>query len=282
MPVRNNPGKNTACNFFIGTVLMRVEVPSVDTPGKVAKLCHSFRQSPDGKLHLGDVCGDTKQAGELDIMNLPNEAISFAEQHIYPNVKLYSFADLLKQAVCISIMGLSYEQCYGTDEQKNSITQYKWEDMPGVITPDDIKYMEHDNKVLAEYNIKDLRLLYHEPGYMTAREVMQFVGTGVFRKMYSNIWADACIRHIKADSSAHAIICDCRFPNEVEAIQRVGGKVIKLTRDVFQGEDQHASEVALDKENYDWNNFDAIIDNQDMSIEYQNKALIEILSEWEW
>ncbi|NMC62387.1 MAG: hypothetical protein GYA55_04395, partial [SAR324 cluster bacterium] len=39
-----------------------------------------------------------------------------------------SFADTLKD-FCIETLGLTYEQCYGTDEQKNSSTKYLWENV---------------------------------------------------------------------------------------------------------------------------------------------------------
>ena len=48
-------------------------------------------------------------------------------------VKMYSFADMLKEKVCMDVMGLTYEQCYGTDEEKNSVTTYMWERLPREI-----------------------------------------------------------------------------------------------------------------------------------------------------
>ena len=40
-----------------------------------------------------------------------------------------SFADNLKE-FCIDTLGLSYKQCYGTDDEKNSPTQYNWSGGP--------------------------------------------------------------------------------------------------------------------------------------------------------
>ncbi len=36
----------------------------------------------------------------------------------HKKTKIYNFADPLKQ-LCIDIFGLTYNQCYGTDEAKN-------------------------------------------------------------------------------------------------------------------------------------------------------------------
>jgi hypothetical protein len=116
---------------------------------------------------------------------------------------------------------------------------------------------------------------------MTAREVMQFVGTDIFRNIYSNVWVDATIRKIQEETPELALICDCRFPNEVSGIQDAGGKVIRLTRN-SGSDDCHSSETALDEANYDWSNFDAVIDNAGMSLAEQNKAVYDLLAEWGW
>ena len=109
---------------------------------------------------------------------------------------------------------------------------------------------------------------------MTAREVMQYVGTEIFRKMYGNVWVDSTIRKIKQDNPTMAIVCDIRFPNEVEGVQQVGGKVLRLLRDPYQGEDQHASETALD--DYPPEKFDWVVDNREQSIEEQNNAIFQL------
>jgi hypothetical protein len=163
---------------------------------------------------------------------------------IYPynSTKIYNFADPLKNDICINILGLTKNQCYGTDEQKNELVECYWE-----------------NKQL------------------TAREVMQMVGTDMFRAMKNNVWSSATIRKIETDNPALAIVADCRFPNEVEAIKKVGGFVIKLTRNPHGS--THSSETALDIDNYDQSNFDLIIDNRTISIQQQNNILTLFLQE---
>lgn len=155
-------------------------------------------------------------------------------------VKIYNFADPLKRDICMNILGLTEAQCYGEDMDKNTTTDIEWQ------------------------GIK-----------LTAREVMQFVGTDLFRKMKNNVWADATIIKINNEKPSLAIIADCRFPNEVEAIQKAGGLVVRLTRKPFDS--NHPSETALEKENYDWNKFDLILDNTSMDIETQNNTLISML-----
>ena len=157
----------------------------------------------------------------------------------YGDSKIYNFADPLKN-LCIDILGLEYKQCHGSDEDKNQLVNCYW-----------------DNKQL------------------TAREVLQIVGTDMFRKMQNHVWSNATIRQITRDNPGMAIIADCRFPNEVDAIKRVGGIVIKLTRNPYNS--NHASEIALDSNQYDQSLFDLVVDNDSMTIAEQNKAIYEFL-----
>lgn len=156
------------------------------------------------------------------------------------SVKIYNFADPLKQDICMNILGLTKEQCYGTDEQKNELVDCYW-------------------------NSKQL----------SAREVMQMVGTDMFRTMQKNVWSEATIRKISVEQPPLALVADCRFPNEVEAIKKAGGLVIKLNRNPYNSD--HASEVALDTELYDQSNFDLVIHNHNLSINQQNKLIHDFL-----
>jgi len=158
----------------------------------------------------------------------------------FNGAKIYNFADPLKKDICMNILGLSYEQCYGEDIDKNTVTDVQWEGK-----------------------------------YLTAREVMQFVGTDIFRKMKNDVWAGATINKIKADQPDLAIIADCRFPNEVEAIKNAGGYVIKLNRNPYNSD--HSSETALDECNYSIKNFDLIVYNENISIPEQNSAILNFL-----
>lgn len=245
---KKQSGKNTCANFIVGTELLSLGIVS-----------EGFLIGPQGQLVISDLFGREDYAGELDLARNNREFLEFMDKEIHPYVKVYSFADMLKQEICIKILGLTHEQCYGSDEDKNTLTHLLWEDMPG-------------NDVLG----------YHEAGAMSARQVLQFVGTEVFRKMYQNVWVDATLRRIREEGSLYAIICDVRFPNEVTGVNEAGGKTLRLTRCVNDGKDPHPSETALDPDKFDWTQFTGIIDNATMSINGQNAAVLELLSQWHW
>ena len=137
------------------------------------------------------------------------------------------------------------------------------------------------------YNFQNMKLMQKMPidakkswkwrkGKMTAREFMQFFGTDIMRKIHPNVWANACINKITREGSGLAIIADVRFPNEVEAINKAGGKVLRLERDVH--EDSHDSETALDADNYDHSKFWHVLNNREMTIQdtiTEVKSLLE-------
>ena len=72
-----------------------------------------------------------------------------------------------------------------------------------------------------------------------------------------------------------AIIADCRFPNEVQAVKDAGGIVVKLTRNPHNSD--HTSETALDVSNYDHNNFDLVLNNDNISIDEQISLVVHFL-----
>lgn len=266
---KKQSGKNTSCNFIVGHCLTSLGI-----------VRGTYQITEKGQLWISDLFGDTNYEGVFDISR-NNEAMrNFLKDHLDSYVKLYSFADVLKQDVCMKVLGLSYEQCYGTDEDKNSETHLRWEDMPGVVTPQQASQILTDISGHGE-NPEDIKtwfpqLIIHEPGLMTAREVMQFVGTEIFRKMYSHVWVDATIRKIQSEAPAIALISDVRFPNEVTGLQRAGGYVVRFTRN-GDSPDKHPSETSLDPDVFDWNTFNLVIDNAKMSIKDQGEATYSLL-----
>ena len=273
---KKTSGKNTSANFILGNVMkslnliewMRInnngelEVPAYDEE-------HGLREA---------VINPERE----DVKAWLNESIGFA-------IRLYSNADSLKQ-FCINVLGLTHKQCYGSNADKDSVTKICWENMPHVLTPNYCCFMpdetseEHNCIDDTEKQIDEILhqngVIIHEPGPMTAREVLQQFGTNVCRRLYGNCWVDALIREIRKTMPALAIVTDCRFPNEVKGIQAAGGKIIRFLRAPHVGEDEHESETALD--DYPLEDFDAVIDNREMTIAEQNRAVAAKLEEWEF
>lgn len=151
----------------------------------------------------------------------------------------------------------------GTDEDKNTLTTVRWKDLP---------HFSRLNPVELEINPED---------FLTVRNLLQQWGTEVNRYTDPDIWVRVTMRNIERGKYDVVILNDTRFPNEVEAIKKIGGKVIRLTRN-GKVPATHASEISLDKDNYDWSNFDAIIENERMNVSGKERVMKNLLEQWGW
>lgn len=99
-------------------------------------------------------------------------------------------------------------------------------------------YIQGEEK---EYTIDDL--FKEKPPLM--RKLMQDFGL-MRRKENHNYWIDRWTEKVKASNSDVIIVDDCRFLNEQEAINRVGGKLYKVIREGIENTDNHATEREID------------------------------------
>jgi len=248
---KKQSGKSTLAEY-LKTRLLFSQVPEIE----------NFIQDQSGKVFV-KVRDESSLVRDRDIQF--HSKITLPERHL--RIVIYSFADALKE-FCINVLGLSPEQVYGTDEQKNSLTDMCW-----YTVPEYIRWKNGTREVRTKNNeclIKDLsidseleyleklREGYHFDGFkmgrMTAREIMQVVGTDVMRNMFSDkIWVNATFRKIKNDNPDVAIIADMRFPSEVFALEENNGYTIRLKR-IVSSSDIHPSEISLD--NWEWKNDD--------------------------
>ena len=66
---------------------------------------------------------------------------------------------------------------------------------------------------------------------LTPRWVLQYWGTEVCRRSFHNdIWIASLENRLRRSENTNIVISDCRFPNEVAAIKKSGGKVIRIVR----------------------------------------------------
>ena len=242
---KKQSGKTTSGHFVMSLCMSKLGI------------AQSIDIDKEGNIIVSDLLGNKNYSGIYfpeKLVDSQDYILQQVQAKLDPYIKLYSFADPLKQDICMNILGLTWDQCYGSDEHKNTLTNIKWKDLPGYSGDSE--------------------------DFLTARETMEYVGTDIFRKMDHNVWANATIRKIEREKPKIAIITDCRFPNEVDKIKSIGGHIIRLTRQPHSS--NHISENILDKEHYDWSNFDSIINNDDLSVYDQcveiQKTLKEVLS----
>lgn len=223
---RKQSGKNTIANYINGDILQNKSM-----------VAQFFIEDNGGLLIETQDSTGNNGYGVLDVTRKDETFVEYAQRELWPYVKVYHFADYLKD-MCVNLFGFDPVNVYGTDDQKNELTTIQWQDIPN-----------NENKT----------------GYMTHREFLEHFGTKIIRRIKSTAWVDATISKVLKEDSQLAIIPDVRFPNEVKVIQDNGGTVIRLTRNIFDSDSE--SESSLDRDRFDWTNFDMIIDNHNMTLE---------------
>jgi hypothetical protein len=227
---RKLAGKDTACNFILAVKLAELGV------------CKSSRLGADGTLEVTDVFDEKVPDKEWFAFSPPYvNTDSLFEDGLGDSVRVYAFAQKLKE-FSIDLFNLDPKLVFGTDKDKNKKTDLLWKNMPTDT---------------------------QKKGRMSIREVLQYVGTDLFRKMSNNIWVDNCLNQIAHDSPKIALISDVRFENEVSAIQEAGGYVVGLTR-CNSSNDTHDSETGVER---CLKLCDAIIDNEELTIPEQNEQI---------
>jgi len=87
----------------------------------------------------------------------------------------------------------------------------------------------------------------HQPSGKTYREILQLFGTDWMRSLDEQVWVRQAAKTIRTNQRVPDIhlwvIDDVRFPNEIEFIHSMKGKVIYLYRGV--GDDAHSSENSI-------------------------------------
>ena len=243
-------GKTSAANFVAAYFLGRAGVISEYALTHEGTLDVKVKyQKPDGAMAVSE------EFAEFDLRRKDFEFVRYAEQTIYPYVKLYSFADILKSATS-AIFSLDINKLYGNEKDKNELTHVKWKDMEKLFPikqPSPNEFMSH-------------------------REILQFFGTNICRAIQPDCWVRALFNNIQSDNPQLAIVDDGRFPNEVYSSNDLGAKTIWLQRRIDN--DNHASETALLSVPED--KFDATIYNQDMTLAEKNEIIFQTLKHFGW
>ncbi len=163
-------------------------------------------------------------------------------------VYIIHFADALKKA-CHVIFGIPLEDME-TEEGKQKLTKVRWPDGYHVDT---VSYSVNRDGEGVE------GVIYYPSDsnpFMTVREVLQFVGTELFRNQIDpDVWLNSVFLQPWAEDDV-VIIADARFPNEV-ALGRENGLLIQVERNTGLVSDGHKSENALG----DFTDYHYTIDN---------------------
>ena len=175
------------------------------------------------------------------------------------------------------IIGFGHKAQSGKDTAGEYLVKYygfkrmsygdKLKEVASVLTgiPIEEFYGEYKNKFNKTWN-------------KTHREILQHLGTDAIREQFDiDAWVKSTLTNL--DSDNNYVVTDVRFPNEVEGIKDLGGKVVKVIRGTgnYPIDNYHPSEVALNN----YNNWDHIINNNGTLNQYY-KALDSMMKEHFW
>ena len=153
-------------------------------------------------------------------------------------VYIVHFADALKKA-CNVIFGIPLENME-TEEGKQKLTEVRW--------PESINGEASHHPELPFAGKVAAGTAGYKPNtngkFMTTREVLQFVGTELFRNQLDpDVWLNSVFLQ-PWDENDIVIIADARFPNEA-TLGRENGLLINIQRETGIVNDGHKSENAL-------------------------------------
>lgn len=229
---KKQSGKSSLRNYLVGKSLVDSGVLStfnISTRGELLV--------PTGKEYLEVLSLDSHTLNYYD----------YASEHIWPVVKNYSIARPLK-LMAMDMFGVYPEQCFGSDEDKNTYTNVKWSSIAFALPPRSVGSLKEKG-------------LYNE--YMTGREFLENLGM-IMRKINDGCWIDKCIHDIKLEEYPHIIVDDLRFPNELDKFKSNPDfdiVSVRLLRNPYNSDNE--AETAFDgKENL----FNIVIDNTNMTL----------------
>lgn len=253
---KKQSGKSSSAKFIYGYEMLR------------AGVIDRFNLNEEGELFVPSEFVNSegkveKQYGILDIDRRDYNFTRYAEACIWPHVKVFNFAKYLK-LIAITVFGLTEEQCYGTNAQKETPTTIKWRNLEQFLTNKEITALKKDDKWDT---------------FLTGRQFLQEFGNRICRAIHDGCWIDATFRDIENDQSNINIIGDLRYKNEFRAAQNFGAKTVRLKLDRGDG-DTHASETDLD--DVPDSEFDFVIDNSQMNIYQKNDEILKVLLTLGW
>jgi energy-coupling factor transporter ATP-binding protein EcfA2 len=176
---------------------------------------------------------------------------------------IFSFATKIKR-LSVDILGLSQDGVFGSESSKNNSSLYSWDKMPiwarwtnsahrSVLTSSgeyevdssEISKIKTENDLwtfCCDVNGMPSRL---RSGSMTNREVMQVVGTDIFRNFFDrNVWVKSTLDEILASNFGLCFIDDMRFDSEANTVLSNNGYILVLSRNLGEN-DAHESEKGI-------------------------------------
>jgi hypothetical protein len=183
-----------------------------------------------------------------------------------PGASVFAMADPMKR-LAKALFGFTDDQLWGPSARRAESVRVP----PGVMN----RAWHTGREWLAEIgqanedahcSLRDWAINFLPGSKVTARHVLQTLGTEWGRAIDPDLWVDIALRRARQDLAAGAplaVITDGRFRNEVLAVRSAGGAVIRLVTPDAPGLEgsaaRHSSETEQATIPFEW--FDAVLLN---------------------
>ena len=247
---KKQSGKSSLCNYLVGQELVKKGVLG------------TFNISNTGKLMV-PVDEKQKQFEILDLNQRNPVYFEYALTSIWPHVKNYSIANMLKY-MAMELFGLTYDQCFGNEEDKNSQTNIRYSDISFALPRRIVGQLKKENEINE---------------FLTARRFLEIFGTDVCRKIYDRCWVQKVIKDIRLEGYPFVIIDDVRGANEIELLEEQKDLdliKIRLQREPFKSDTELANSLDGKDELFD------LIIPKDVSIVEKQYLVNKFLEDKKW
>lgn len=180
--------------------------------------------------------------------------------------KKISFAGPLK-SICSEVFGLDFDSDKLKDEQLNPALEINITHINRLLRrlKDEIS-TEQETLIAASLKNRS---------FSTRREILQYVGTDVFRKIIDdNVWINYAKQEILNNNDEDLVITDARFPNERKMLKELGAKLFLIKRPgTANNADTHASENSLGTDE----EYDVVLENASGIQALQDAVMFSIM-----
>ena len=186
---------------------------------------------------------------------------TFSKRLVELGFHKFSFADWMKQ-YCAGVYDVPIEWMYDQDKKEENHAYPIWHLRKDLSVFERMGYPARACNLLIYKLETRANTLY----FYSLREMLQLVGTEYFRALDPDFHVKRTVERLDFDKD---YVCDdLRFPNEVEALKKVGATLYRVNRPSHSDTGTHLSETALD----DYTGWDHIVTN-DSTLENYNLAV---------
>lgn len=150
----------------------------------------------------------------------------------------WAFAAPLKQMAKIAFPQLTHDQLWGSSSSREEALDIPMRGLdPRDGSPMTSMVLEdgsYGDGPVTRWKAKDGTLY---PAHLSARIILQTLGTEWGRRLYDNIWVDAALLHCMEHgrmSDDNWVLTDQRFPNEVRVSRERGAVTVRLLRGWYE------------------------------------------------